>query len=452
MCRIPSHFVADLFTNPEKPTQPTEPPKPVSVSQLSKRIHETLEGRIGRIDVVGQINSPKLGNHWYFTLADEEAKIDCAMWASRVSTIRSAEFEGGKPKQGDMVIVRGTVGHYAKYGKTQMYVERMKSAGDEKGSLQKEFDALVKELREKGWFEQEHKKPLPQYPRKIAVITSATSAAVRDVIETARQRWTAVELLIVNVPVQGNAAVPSIIDALRRVDCCASNMNIDAIIVTRGGGSLEELWSFNDRGVVEAAFQCKTPIVSAIGHESDTSIIELVSDLRASTPTQAAMALVPDRDELAQMIDHNEVRLAGLVKRAIENGASRVQQGATMLAASIRACVHRKRSQIAALSEALTARRPHNLIQKRQKRALTLEVSLKTHIEQRIAQSISRIDLLKGKLEAIDPTCVLQRGFSLTEDASGKLIRTPKDVQKGQKIRTVLAGGTIESEVECTHE
>ena len=229
-------------------------------------------------------------------------------------------------------------------------------------------------------------------------------------------------------------------------------MNIDAIIVTRGGGSLEELWSFNDRGVVEAAFQCKTPIVSAIGHESDTSIIELVSDLRASTPTQAAMALVPDRDELAQMIDHNEVRLAGLVKRAIENGASRVQQGATMLAASIRACVHRKRSQIAALSEALTARRPHNLIQKRQKRALTLEVSLKTHIEQRIAQSISRIDLLKGKLEAIDPTCVLQRGFSLTEDASGKLIRTPKDVQKGQKIRTVLAGGTIESEVECTHE
>ena len=455
MCRIPSHFVADLFTNTENlGTSPThgEPPKPLSVSQLSKKISDTLEGRIGRVDIVGQMNSPKLGNHWYFTLADKDAKIDCMMWASRVSTIKSDAFDGGNPKQGDMVIVRGTIGHYAKYGKTQMYVERMKLAGDKKGSLQQEFDALVKELREKGWFDQEHKKPLPVYPKKIAVITSATSAAVRDVIETARQRWSAVELLIVNVPVQGNAAVPSIIDALQRVDCAANNMNIDAIIVTRGGGSLEELWSFNDRGVVEAAFQCKTPIVSAIGHESDTSIIELVSDLRASTPTQAAMALVPDSDELAQMINHFDIRLAGLAKRAVEQGVSRVQQRATVLVASLQTQLHRKTSRIAALSQALTARRPHNLVQKRQKRVLTLSGSLKTQTQQRIAQAISRMDTLQGKLDAIDPTCVLRRGFSLTEDASGKLVRSSKDVQKRQKIRTVLAGGTIESEVECTNE
>jgi exodeoxyribonuclease VII large subunit len=452
MCRIPSHFVADLFSNTQKPAHPSEPPKPISVSQLSKRIHETLDARIGRIDVVGQINSPKLGNHWYFTIADEDAKIDCAMWAPRVSSIKSGEFEGGKPKQGDMVIVRGTVGHYAKYGKTQMYVERMKSAGDEKGSLHQEFEALVKELREKGWFDEEHKKPLPQYPRIIVVITSATSAAVRDVIETARQRWAAVELIIVHVPVQGNAAVPSIIDALQRVDCAAEKWNIDAIIVTRGGGSLEELWSFNDRGVVEAAFNCKTPIVSAIGHESDTSIIELVSDLRASTPTQAAMALVPDRDELAQMLGHFAVRLTGLAKRAVENGASRVQQQATMIAASLREQLHIKSSRLSALSEALIARRPHNLVQKRQKRMLTLSTSLHSETQQRIARSISQIDTLQGKLDAIDPRCVLRRGFSLTEDASGKLVRSPKEVQKGQIIRTVLAGGTIESEVECTHE
>ncbi len=450
MCRIPSHFVADLFTNPEKPTQPTEPPKPVSVSQLSKRIHETLEGRIGRIDVVGQVNSPKLGNHWYFTLADEEAKIDCSMWASRVSTIKSDAFEGGKPKQGDMVIVRGTIGHYAKYGKTQMYVERMKSAGDEKGTLQQEFEALVQELREKGWFDQKHKKPLPQYPRKIAVITSATSAAVRDVIETARQRWASVELLIVNVPVQGNSAVPSIIDAIHRLDSVSERIGIDAIIVTRGGGSLEELWSFNDRGVVDAAFHCKTPIVSAIGHESDTSIIELVSDLRASTPTQAAMALVPDSDELAQMINHFNLRLSSVVNRAVENGFSRLQQQSTMLSTAPKGQLHLKAARIAELSEALTTRRPHNLIQKRQKRVLTLATLLKAHAQKSIAQAIARIDTLQGKLNAIDPVCVLQRGFSLTEDDSGKLVRSSKEVQKGQKIRTVLADGTIESEVECT--
>jgi exodeoxyribonuclease VII large subunit len=144
--------VADLFTNKQIRDEQPSPPKPLTVSELSKKIDDTLQGEIGRIDVVGQINSPKLGNHWYFTLADEESKIDCAMWASRVTTIGSGEFEGGKPKQGDLVIIRGTLGHYAKYGKTQMYVERMKSAGDEKGSLQQAFDALVLELRDKGWF------------------------------------------------------------------------------------------------------------------------------------------------------------------------------------------------------------------------------------------------------------------------------------------------------------
>ncbi len=442
--------MADLFTNPEKRKRREEPPKPISVSQLSKQIHETLEGRIGRIDVVGQINSPKCTNHWYFTLADENAKIDCAMWASRVSTIKSGEFEGGKPKQGDMVIIRGTVGHYAKYGKTQMYVERMKLAGEEKGSLQKEFDELVIELREKGWFDQGHKKALPSYPRKIAVVTSATSAAVRDVIETARQRWTAVELLIINVPVQGTKAVPSIIEALQRIDTLSDEMGIDAIIVTRGGGSLEELWSFNDRGVVEAAFQCKTPIVSAIGHESDISIIELVSDLRASTPTQAVMALVPDSDELSQLVEHTNVRLSGIVTRAVEVCTSQAEQMATKLISSSIEVVHKKARYVASLSEALTARRPHALIQQRQKRVITLGSYLKNNSEFQIARAISRLDTIEGKLEAINPKQVLLRGFSMTQDNSGHLIRSTEEVKEGQKIKTILAGGAIESKVECT--
>ncbi len=440
----------DLFSNTEKSKEPTMPPKPVSVSALSKRIHDALEGGLGRVDVVGQINSPKLGNHWYFTLADGDAKIDCAMWASRVSAMKSSEFEGGKPKQGDMVIVRGTVGHYPKYGKTQMYVERMKSAGVEKGSLQQAFDALVKELRDKGWFDQVHKKSLPTYPRKIAVITSASSAAVRDVIETARQRWTAVELLIVNVPVQGNAAVPSIVEALKRVDAVAKRMQIDAIIVTRGGGSLEELWSFNDRSVVEAAFHCATPIVAAIGHESDTSIVELVADLRASTPTQAAMVLVPDKDELIQMVDHYAVRLSSVAQRLVERGVASVRHVSSTLDSSAMAQVYSMRTKISALSEALTARRPDALVQRRHKRLLTLESSLQKHARERVARAKAKIDTLQGKLEAIDPKVVLKRGFSLTEDADGNLIRNPGEVKEGQQIRTVLAGGTIESTVECT--
>ncbi|MBC8200510.1 MAG: exodeoxyribonuclease VII large subunit [Planctomycetes bacterium] len=442
--------MADLFTNTENEREPAKPPKPITVSQLSKKINETLEGRIGRIDVVGQINSPKFMNHWYFTLADEDAKIDCAMWASSVSTIKNGEFEGGKPKQGDMVVIRGMLGHFAKYGKTQLYVERMKSAGDEKGSLQKAFDELVLELREKGWFDEAHKKQLPQYPRKIAVITSKTSAAVRDVIETARQRWSVTELLVVNVPVQGNAAVPSIMHAIESVDKAAETLGIDAIIVTRGGGSLEELWSFNDRGVVEAAFRCNTPIVSAIGHESDTSIIELVSDLRASTPTQAAMALVPDRDELSQMVEHFNLRLSSVAKLQVERGQSRVRHQVAGVCAIANGQLHKKASRISALSEALTARRPGALVQKRKGRVSTLSTALKTYSHQTIERARAGIDAMAGKLDAIDPSVVLERGFSLTEDASGNLIRRAQDVKEGQKIRTVLAHGTIESEVECT--
>jgi exodeoxyribonuclease VII large subunit len=372
------------------------------------------------------------------------------MWASSVSTIKSGEFEGGKTKQGDMVVIRGMLGHFAKYGKTQIYVERMKSAGEEKGSLQQAFDELVQELREKGWFDEAHKKPLPQYPRKIAVITSKTSAAVQDVIETARQRWSAIELLIVNVPVQGNEAVPSIMHAIESVDRAAETLGIDAIIVTRGGGSLEELWSFNDRGVVEAAFRCKTPIVSAIGHESDTSIIELVSDLRASTPTQAAMALVPDRDELSQMIEHFNVRLSSVAKREVERGQSRVRHQVAVICAIATGQLHQKASRISALSEALTARRPDALVQKRKGRLSTLSTALKTYSHQTIERARAGIDAMAGKLDAIDPSVVLERGFSLTEDASGNLIRRAQDVKEGQKIRTVLAHGTIESEVECT--
>jgi exodeoxyribonuclease VII large subunit len=442
--------VADLFSNTEKTKLPSQAPKPISVTQLSKKINETLEGRIGRVDVVGQINSPKFKDHWYFTLADKDAKIECVMWASRVFTIKTGEFEDGKPKQGDMVVIRGTVGHFAKFGKTQMYVERMKSAGSEKGSLQQAFEDLVNELREKGWFDAKHKKPLPRYPQKIAVVTSATSAAVRDVIETARQRWPAVELLIVNVPVQGESAANTISDALQRVDKASARMGIDAIIVTRGGGSLEELWSFNDSGVVAAAFNCNTPIVSAIGHESDTSIIELVSDLRASTPTQAVMAVIPDRDELLQMVEHFFVRIDGLTKRRIELQLSKIQHIESKLSSTSVEQLHKKTRWISSLFEDLTALRPHNLVQKRQKKLLTLTSTLTTISRRIIAMATSRLDTLEGKLEAIDPRCVLNRGFSLTEDCSGNLVRSANEVKPGEKIRTVLANGTIESKVECT--
>jgi exodeoxyribonuclease VII large subunit len=439
--------VTDLFATVEKPI---EPHPPISVSEVSQKIHNALEGRIGRIDVIGQVNSPKLTNHWYFTLTDGESSIDCVMWASRVSAMSTSKHSGWKPVQGDQVVIRGTVGHYAKYGKTQIYVERIKPAGEEKGKLQLEYDALLKEFRDAGWFDEQHKKPLPKYPQRIAIITSASSAAVQDVIETTRRRMPSVELLIINVPVQGDAAALAIQVAIERVDASAKAMCIDAIIVTRGGGSLEELWSFNDRGVVEAAFNCQTPIVAAIGHESDTSIIELVADHRASTPTQAAMVLVPDRDELIQMVEYLNVRLSSVLTRELERWSSSIHNSAQLSKSSMASFIHTLMLRVASISEALSSRRPHTLVQARQKRMLTMQSSLSKAVNKQMALILNRIESLHSRLESIGPMEVFRRGFSLTLDSSGKVIRSIENVAEGQQIRTVLADGTIESTVECT--
>lgn len=372
------------------------------------------------------------------------------MWASSVSTIASTEHRGWKPDQGDQVIVRGTVGHYAKFGNTQIVVQRIKPVGDEKGKLQLEYEALLKEYREAGWFDEEHKKSLPKYPRKIAVITSATSAALQDVIETTRRRMPSVELLVVNAVMQGDASPESVALAIERVDACAEELGVDALIVTRGGGGLEELWSFNNRRVVEATFHCNTPLVAAIGHESDTSIIELVADHRASTPTQATMVLVPDKEELDQMIDHYSSRLSSVLSRSIERSCSSISQIQQYINAGVASYIHERFMQLATQSELLTSKRPHAQMQARQQRLLTLQTTLSRVASDGISQRSFRLNALRTRLESIGPMEVLGRGYSLTQDSSGKVVRTSKDVKEGELIRTVLADGTIQSKVECT--
>ena len=220
--------------------------------------------------------------------------------------------------------------------------------------------------------------------------------------------------------------------------------------MTRGGGSLEDLWSFNDRGVVEQAFHCQTPIVAAIGHESDTSIIELVADLRASTPTQAAMVLVPDRDELLQMITHLSDRLSSLSLRAIERWAADIQHVEQKLHTSIVSLLQTLTLQVAGRSELLASRRPHALVQLRQGRLLTLKASLERAIHNALTRLNHDIQSLETRLASIGPLEVLRRGFSLTQDSSGNVVRSSKEVKEGEQIRTVLADGTIESTVECT--
>jgi len=438
--------VNDLFLDIENKQQDE---KPLSVGELSTQIDQLLQSRIGRVEVVGQINGPKLGQHWYFSLVDEDAKIDCAMWASKTESVTRT---GWRPKQGDVVHAKGTIGHYGKFGKTQLYVESLKLFQDEKGKLQQEFDALVKLLRGKGYFDVERKLQLPEFPRKIAIVTSATSAAVQDVIATAKQRCPSVELLIVNVPVQGDASAPAVSKAISKIDKIADRDGIDAIIVTRGGGAMEDLWAFNDAAVAEATFMASVPIVAAIGHESDTTIIELVADVRASTPTQAVMALIPDREELLHMIYQLDVRMNQSMKQFIKHQATAIASKGATLFQYLRAWIMECKQRVLTQSERLTASRPHARYQVRQKRLLQLDSSLQRGMTNVLQQKQMILTSTSSRLEASSPSAVLKRGFSLTEDENGNIIRSIKQVQKDATIKTVVADGSIESKVECTHE
>ncbi len=423
--------------------------KPLSVGELSTQIDQLLQSRIGCVEVVGQINGPKFGKHWYFSLVDEDAKIDCAMWSSK--TVRVTRT-GWQPKQGDVVHVKGAIGHYGKFGKTQLYVESLTIFQDEKGKLQREFEALVKLLRCKGYFDVEHKQALPAYPKKIAVITSATSAAVQDVIATAEQRCPSVELLIVNVPVQGDASAPAVAKAISKIDDIAERDGIDALIVTRGGGAMEDLWSFNDAAVAEATFNASVPIVAAIGHESDTTIIELVADLRASTPTQAVMALIPVRDELLHMIHQLDARMKQSMRQYLKHQKIAITSRGDGLLQHIRAWIMECKQHVLQQSERLTSSRPHARFQARQKRLLQLDSRLQRGMVNVLRRNQVLLTSASSRLEASSPTAVLKRGFSLTEDADGNIIRSIKQVNKEVIIKTLVADGSIESKVECTHE
>ena len=438
--------VNDLFLDNENNQQDE---KPLSVGELSTQIDQLLQSRIGRVEVIGQINGPKLSKHWYFSLVDEDAKIDCAMWSSKAASVTRT---GWQPKQGDVVHAKGSIGHYGKFGKTQLYVDSLKLFQDEKGKLQKEFEALVKQLRGKGYFADEHKLQLPEFPRKIAVVTSATSAAVQDVIATAKQRCPSVEILIVNVPVQGDASAPAVAKAITKIDEIGEREGIDAMIVTRGGGAMEDLWAFNDATVAEATFKASVPIVAAIGHESDTTIIELVADVRASTPTQAVMALIPDGEELLHMIHQIDARMRQSMKQFLKHQTITIASKGDILLQHMRAWIMECKQRLLGQSERLAVSRPHARFQARQKRLLQLESRLKGSIVNVLQRKQMKLTSASSRLEASSPTAVLKRGYSLTEDGDGNIIRSIKHVQKDATIKTVVADGSIESKVECAHE
>ncbi|MFW5681900.1 MAG: exodeoxyribonuclease VII large subunit [Phycisphaeraceae bacterium] len=400
---------------------------PLSVSQASAVIREVLNVALPRtFRVQGEISNlsrRSAGGHWFFSIKDDAATLRCVCFASNARRV-SAEVDNGVE-----VVCTGRVDMYPAQGQVQLYVESIEPVGQ--GALEAELRRRIEALREKGWLDEARKQPLPSVPRRVAVVTSRAAAALQDVINTTQQRWPGCELLLVDVPVQGASAAPKIAAALAGLSRFGQAQRIDAIVLTRGGGSLEDLWAFNEGVVAEAVYRCPIPIVAAIGHETDVTVAELVADRRAATPTQAAMLLVPDRDALDQQLDHAAARLQSALRRRLERARDRLD----------RAARHR------------LFRSPRVLIEDRRERLARCSARLAAAPHRALERAARRLDAADRQLHAIHPTRVLERGYTYTlagdtDDPAAqqqRLLRSSDEARKARRLVTVFSDGRVVS-------
>lgn len=455
----------------------------ITVSQLALLIQRTLADHMpAGLKVVGEISQFRDRTHWYFDLKDESAVVSCVMWQS------AARKAGFVPAVGQKVVLSGRVDFYQGQGRTQFMADRIEPVGV--GALDLAFRKLCDELRALGWFEQERKRPLPMFPRRVAVITSRTGAALQDVIDTVARRCPALSLALVDVRVQGDGAAEQVARAIRAVGASRARLGIDVILVTRGGGSMEDLWAFNDRALAEAIIKSPVPVVAAIGHETDTTIAELVADLRCATPTQAAMRIAPDASGLRDQLHSLGRRLSTNLTRQVRIDAERLRGAARhsffidphrmiderredLLGASRdlrRAALqwlHDRSRRLEALSQRIERHRPGAVYASREARLHALESRLRTAAAAAVqrtdlpvlAKDLTRsirlaLDTLAGRLESaargldlVGPHSVLKRGYSVTLTPDGSVVRSAAAMSAGQVIQTRLADGSFRSVV-----
>lgn len=441
--------------------------RPMSVTQVTDLLKRVLADRTpSPLKVVGEVSNFSDRNHWYLSLKDEQNVLSCAMWQS------AAKKCGFTPQRGQQVVATGKLDYYGPQGRLQMYIDKLEPVGQ--GALELRFRELCDELRQAGYFADEHKRPMPAFVTHIAVVTSANGAALQDVIRTARQRWAGVKLSVIDVKVQGAAAAGEVAAAINALSKQHAELGVDAVIVTRGGGSLEDLWAFNERVVADAVYHCDVYIAAAIGHETDTSIAELVADLRCSTPTQAAMRLVPDAAAELQHVDQLAGRLTTALRRRAERAAARLdslarhelfrrpgeliqrrreslEHDAHRLRTAMRDRLADLRAQLAECHHTLTQRDPKARAAVARTRLDALAQRLDAIAREQFAARRRHVDALERQLTSVGPASVLKRGYTYTTDADGQLLRSAAAIKPGDAITTHLADGRVDSQVTDTH-
>ena len=397
---------------------PFPPDTVFTVSSLNSLARELLEECFPAVTVEGEISNLSMpaSGHWYLTLKDNNAQVRCAMFRNRNL---SARF---KPVNGMQVIVRGKLSLYEGRGDYQLILESMADAGA--GALQKAFEALKRKLLEEGLFDSNRKKPLPDYCRHVAVITSPTGAVIRDILSVFSRRFAGMQVTVLPVAVQGAEAGPAILKALATVAARHQELGFDAVIVARGGGSLEDMQAFNDEAVARALASCPLPTVSAVGHETDVTIADFVADVRAPTPSAAAELLSLDQNTLLQSLAYTEQKLHKLIRRMISE----------------------RQQQLQWLSKRLV--HPGRRLQDQAQTLDRLEIRLQRAIQQILNQHRTRLQMAVRSMDSISPLQTLRRGFSVTQTATGELVQSINSVRPGTRLSTIVQDGRIISTVE----
>ena len=393
--------------------------KPVKVSQLNSYIKRILQSDpiLGNISVIGEISNLKFhsSGHVYFSLKDESSKVSCFLPAGNVSRL------GFNLEEGLEVTAHGYIYLYERGGTYSINIRDMETAGQ--GDLAIAFEKLKNKLQAEGLFSQEHKKELPSFPRKVAVVTSPTGAAVRDILKIIKQKNNVVDILVYPVLVQGPGAAPEISRAIDDIN--NNHRDVDVIIAGRGGGSAEELWAFNEEIVARSIFASEIPIISAVGHETDFTIADFVADLRAETPTAAAERAVPDINALNEYIEtlHQESKR------------------------NLKLLVELYRNKLKLLDPTSFSRDLQGRVAMDHMRIDSLMESMKDNMKQLVNDKRQRIELLKEVIEASDPKAILKKGYSVITDEKGNIIKDASSLEENQVINIEAAVGQARARV-----
>ena len=395
-----------------------------TVGELTRHIRNLLEGDLSLRNVwlrgeISNLSRPASG-HLYFSLKDAGASLKCVMWRSNV------ELLGWQPEHGAQVLARGRISVYPQGGVYQLYVDELHPAGV--GDLHAQFEELRERLRAEGLFELERKRPLPPFPRLLGVVTSPQAAALRDVLQVLRRRWPLVKVLLAPTLVQGDMAPPQIVAALRALD---ARDDVDLILLVRGGGSLEELWAFNDEGVARAIAACRHPIVCGVGHETDFTIADFAADVRASTPTAAAELAVPDQADLRRRVRAHAVQVEEQVlRRLAEARQSLEREGRSLARLSPRGRIEAERQRLDELS-------------RRASQALLHSLALR-----RAALGRARAQMLD-----LSPQATLERGYAIVRrEDTGVVVRSVQQAQAGDDLRIQVQDGELTAVTKGHHE